>query len=383
MSLKKKAIIFALLLGIIVLAFYNYLLYALLIIPALVFVVFYRKIKKAVYILIYFCKLLFKKHPQVIETGEAVEAYHFIQLPDGRKLSYQLYGMADGWPVFYFHGTPSSSSEAQLIDNEILVNNQVRLIAIDRPGIGMSDFKEKRSFSNWATDVEQVASKLGIDKFSVLGFSGGGPYVAACAALIPERLTSALIVSGAWNMDVKEAQQHIYESVRLFWKVAAKAPFLLPYIMKGMQTHTEEVTEKDVEMWKYQATEVDFTFLNENNRMGYLKRAIMFALNNIKGITCDVLMHVRKWDFDLERISFPITILHGLKDRNVPAALVEKMAAIIPNSTLKLYENEGHYSILGNQLQDVIFAVTGKAAILPEKFEPSVNDEQVSSPVSN
>lgn len=368
MSFKKKAIIFALVLGGIMLAFYNYVLYALLIVPALVFVVFYRKIKKAVYILIYFFNLLFKKHPKVVQTEMAGDVFPFILLPDGRKLSYQVYGAADGCPVFYFHGTPSSSSEAQLIDNEILVNNQIRLIAIDRPGIGMSDFQKKRTFYNWAKDVEEVANKLGIDKFSILGFSGGGPYVAGCAALIPERLTSALIVSGAWQMNVKEAQQHIYESVRLFWKVAAKAPFLLPYILKGMQTDTEEVTEKDVETWKHKAAEVDFNFLNQNNRIGHSKKAGMYGLANVNGTTWDVLMYLRQWDFDPAKISFPITILHGLKDRNVPLALVEKYAAIITNSTLKLYENEGHYSILGNQLGDVIFALTGKEAILPEKL---------------
>ena len=383
MSLKKKAIIFTLVLSGILLTFYQYFFYALLIIPALVFVFFYRKIKKAVYILLYFFKLFLKKHPQVVETGAAVEKYHFIQLANGRKLSYQVFGLPNGWPVFYFHGTPSSSSEAQLFTDEFLINNQIRLIAIDRPGIGMSDFQKNRTFSNWAKDVEEVANNLGIDKFSVLGFSGGGPYVAACTAFIPERLASALIVSGAWQMNAKEAQQHIYERVRLFWKVAAKAPFLLPYILKGMQTEKEEITEEDVENWKHKATEVDFNFLNENNRIGHLKRAIMFALSNIKGTTWDVKMYVRKWDFNPEKISFPITILHGLQDRNVPVALVEKMGAIIPNSTLKLYDNEGHYSILGNQLQDVIYAVTGKAAILPEKFEPIVNDEQVSNPIAN
>lgn len=383
MSLKKKAIIFALISGGFILVFYNYYLYALFTIPALAFVVFYRKIKKVFFILVYFLKLFFKKQAGVLQIGEADASYHLLKLPDTRKLGYRMYGPDNGWPVFYFHGTPSSSSEAQLIADDILEKNEIKLIAIDRPGIGGSEFQKNRTFSNWTKDVEAVANTLGIEKFSMLGFSGGGPYVAACAAIIPERLTSALVVAGAWRMDVKEAQQDIYESVRLFWKAAARAPFLLSYILKGMQVDTEEVTEKEVEAWKHKATEIDFNFLNENNRIGYLKRSIMYALNNIKGITWDVLMLVRKWDFEVEKISFPITILHGLKDRNVPVALVEKYAASIPNSILKLYENEGHYSILGNQLGDVIFALTGKKPILPEELDLPVNGEVLPVPVSN
>ena len=377
MSFKKKAIIVAIVLAGFLLAINKYFLYAALIIPALVFVVFFRKIRKAFYLFIYTGKLLLKKHPNALIPLETDASYYLLALHDGRKLGYRLFGPHDGWPVFYFHGTPSSGMDAQMIEIEILEKNEIRLIAIDRPGIGISDFQKQRNFSHWAKDVEEVANKLGIDKFSVLGFSGGAGYVAACAAIIPNRLRTAVIIAGAWKMNVKEANEHVFESIRLFWKVAAKAPFILPYILRAMRTEIEEITEEELELWKHRNTDMDFSFFKLNNRIVILKSSVNHAIANIKGVTWDVLMYVKNWDIALDKIQFPITLLHGLQDRNVPVALVKKTVGILPNATLKLYEQEGHYSILGNQMSDVIFALTGKEAILPIRVETASEPEAI------
>ena len=64
-------------------------------------------------------------------------------------------------------------------------------IGIDRPGMGLSSVDKKRSILDWAADVERFADCLGIDKFSVIGYSGGAAFVAACAYAIPHRLYSA------------------------------------------------------------------------------------------------------------------------------------------------------------------------------------------------
>lgn len=69
-----------------------------------------------------------------------------ISLPDGRRLSYLEFGDADGHPVFYFHGSPSSYFEPLLIGEEIFREHNLRIIAVNRPGIGNSDFQKKRSF---------------------------------------------------------------------------------------------------------------------------------------------------------------------------------------------------------------------------------------------
>jgi pimeloyl-ACP methyl ester carboxylesterase len=122
------------------------------------------------------------------------------RLSDGRILAYCEYGDSNGPLVFYFHGTPGSRLEPGLVEADIR-NAGIRLIAVDRPGIGRSTYQSGRQICNWPKDVIQLADALGYagTNFGVVGFSGGAPYALACARFIPYRLTHAVVVSGhAW-----------------------------------------------------------------------------------------------------------------------------------------------------------------------------------------
>ncbi len=167
-------------------------------------------------------------------------------LPDGRTLAYAEFGQPDGYPVMYFHGAPSSRLEPLLIGDAVLSRFGLRVIAPDRPGMGGSDFQPNRTFSDWPKDVIALANALGLEQFAVLGNSGGGPYVAVCAARIPERLTSAVIVSGGWRMDWPEAQNNLPFVNRLVLIFADKAPFLLGLLLKMMAASSGGEREKEL-----------------------------------------------------------------------------------------------------------------------------------------
>ena len=117
------------------------------------------------------------------------------QLRDGRTLGYAEYGNSAGTPLFYFHGHPGSRFEAGFFAQQA-THNGIRLIGIDRPGMGLSSYKAGRQFLDWPDDVVELADNLHIDRFAVARFSGGGPYALACAVKIPHRLLSCGIISG-------------------------------------------------------------------------------------------------------------------------------------------------------------------------------------------
>jgi len=124
-----------------------------------------------------------------------------IRLKDGRQLCYGKFGDPNGSPIFHFHGYPGSRLEGRLV-SKMASRCNVRLIAVDRPGMGLSDFKQKRAFLDWPDDVIELADFLQIEKFAVEGVSGGGPYALASAYKITHRLTSAGILGGTgpkWN----------------------------------------------------------------------------------------------------------------------------------------------------------------------------------------
>src|SRR5436190_10650714 len=125
-----------------------------------------------------------------------------IKLRDGRVLAYAEYGSPGGLPIIHCHGTPSSRVEGDLIfDAAIAAELGVRIIVPDRPGMGRSDFQPGRRIVDWPNDVLELAAALGLDRFAVLGESGGSPYAAACAALIPARVRALGLLGGVAPFD--------------------------------------------------------------------------------------------------------------------------------------------------------------------------------------
>lgn len=116
-------------------------------------------------------------------------------LSDGRRLGYKAIGAPDGDPLFYFHGFPGSRLEADLLCKNAEVCGW-RVFAIDRPGIGLSDFLRGRTLHDWPRDVAEFANALRIDHFTVIGVSGGGPYAAVTAWALRKRVRATGIVAG-------------------------------------------------------------------------------------------------------------------------------------------------------------------------------------------
>jgi pimeloyl-ACP methyl ester carboxylesterase len=153
----------------------------------------------------------------------SIKSQNNIILSDGRKLGFAEFGETQGEPVFYFHGFPGSRLEAKLAET-MAKDSRVRFIGIDRPGFGLSDFKPKRAIVDWPNDVTELADSLGIDQFFILGVSGGGPYAAACAHQIPDRLISVGIVCGMGPVDVPRIMDQMVGIYRQGLRLARRFP---------------------------------------------------------------------------------------------------------------------------------------------------------------
>ena len=147
------------------------------------------------------------------------------RLRDGRNLGFAEYGQPEGIPLVYFHGWPSSRLEPRSMQ-QVCADMGVRLIAPDRPGFGLSDFQPGRTIPGFADDTRELANHLGLSEFAVLGISGGGPYAAACAAKIPERLTGALLVCSVAPADAPNAMKGMVATNRWLLSMARRSPRL-------------------------------------------------------------------------------------------------------------------------------------------------------------
>ncbi|ETN41029.1 uncharacterized protein HMPREF1541_02963 [Cyphellophora europaea CBS 101466] len=129
-----------------------------------------------------------------------------LTLPSGRKLGYAQYGAPNGTPILYMHGFPSSRLEGAMFE-PIAHKLGARIIAIDRPGFGLSSppppDQPPRTLLSAAQDVHALTQHLGLRRYGVLGISGGGPYALACAKALPaEELRAVCIVCGIGSPDM-------------------------------------------------------------------------------------------------------------------------------------------------------------------------------------
>ena len=115
-----------------------------------------------------------------------------LRLPEGRRLGFAEYGAPDGRPVFGIFGAAARRLRPP---DGVTVRAGVRLILLERPGFGLSDPVPRRTLLDWPAEVLALAGALGLDKFAVVGGSEGGPFGAACAYQIPERLSAVALVS--------------------------------------------------------------------------------------------------------------------------------------------------------------------------------------------
>jgi pimeloyl-ACP methyl ester carboxylesterase len=279
-------------------------------------------------------------------------------LRSGRRLAYAYFGDKQGLPVIYFHGTPSSRLEPLIIGNESLAARGLRVVAFDRPGLGGSDFLPGRTIGDIANDAAQLADHLGFERFAVLGMSGGGPYAAACAAKLPDRLTSAVIVSGAWTWaEFGGAMRPAIKDALLSF-VSGSLPHSLLWPLQLLQRLPPGLSGRWLELLSSFFPEPDRAQLKEPCRLNALMAAGREALRpGLRGAALDMHLIERRYDFDCTTIQMPVRIFHGALDRNVPLALVQAYAKRLPEAQLTVFPEEGHLSTLCGRFAEIAAAL--------------------------
>ncbi len=276
---------------------------------------------------------------------DATNTAKTIRLLDGRALGYAEYGDPNGKPVVYFHGLPGSRLQAQYLD-AAAAHLGARIIAPERPGCGLSDFKPKRKLLDWSQDVLALADKLQIDRFAVMGVSGGGPYAAVCAHQILERVTKAVFVAATSPMNVPNATDGMFLQNRLLFGAARCAPWLLPVMFNGMARGTNN-PDAFINQASQRLAEVDRAILQRDNRWSFLLADMNEAFRNgVQGAVWDTVLLARPWGFRLEEICVPTFLWQGEKDKNVPIAMGRYLASNLPSCQATFVPEAGHFSLI-------------------------------------
>ena len=271
-------------------------------------------------------------------------------LPDGRILCYAEYGIKGGEPLFYFHGFPGSHLEVNLFQGErVATELKIHLIAIDRPGYGGSEGQKHRTLRDWSKDVTDLADGLEWEKFSVLGYSGGGPFALACARWIPERLNKILVISGMGPVTaplIREAP---------LWALLRGPALMRSMILMGMKRMLNKDPEKILINMNKDLPRADKEMMNKDeikaNFIALLKESFRLSL---KGAMQDASILRGDWGFSLDQVLPAIDLWHGEQDENVKIETARYMAGGLPNCATHYYPDEGHISLITNHIEKIL-----------------------------
>jgi pimeloyl-ACP methyl ester carboxylesterase len=278
-----------------------------------------------------------------------------VHTPDGRTLAVEEGGDPAGRPVLAHAGMPSSSRHQYGPFLADAAGRGLRLISYDRPGYGGSDPLPGRGVADCADDVRAICAALAIGRLAMWGWSGGGPHVLACAALLPDLVTAVVSLAspapyGADGLDYFAGMgQGNVDFTRLLLADPAAARVELD---KEREQYLAASPGDVAQLLASLLSPADAAALT-GELVDYLVYSTKEALApRNQGWWDDSCAMVIPWGFELASISVPVLLLHGRQDRFVSFGHGEWLAAHIPGVTARLLPDDGHLT-LANRIGEV------------------------------
>src|SRR4051812_38397568 len=265
------------------------------------------------------------------------------RLPDGRTLAYCEYGVPDGVPVFNFHGLPGSRIDTRIVA-DVARSPGLRLITADRPGIGRSDpAPGKRTYSGWAEDVANLADALGIERFSVVGYSCGGPCALAVAAELPERVDRVGLVSSVAPSEMRGDRKGLGPTSKSMTVLSRYAPWLARFFVGQAVNQARRRPDKfGTQLDRDFRAEPDRAILDQGLRPQVVELFKECTRNGPAGMVEDFAVWARPSRIRFEAIKAPTGLWHGDADASVPIEHSRWLASKIPGAQLVVLPGAGH-----------------------------------------
>jgi pimeloyl-ACP methyl ester carboxylesterase len=267
-----------------------------------------------------------------------------VRLADGRRLALVATGPESGFPVLYFHGAIGSPLRVSDDLADAIERLGVRWIAVQRPGFAGSDPAPGRTMPGFASDIEELAGALGVERLAVIGVSAGGPYALACAHALPQLVGAAAVCSSLSPLCPPYAVPGLAGRIRAALRVLAFAPRPCTWLFDALLHFAHAHPGLVVRAMKVGASGGDRALLADAEAGSTAAGAFLAATEHgVGGGVEDYLISCRPWGYALEEIEVEVHLWHGAQDALVPVEHAWQLAASLPACRAAFDADEGHF----------------------------------------
>jgi pimeloyl-ACP methyl ester carboxylesterase len=272
-----------------------------------------------------------------------------VAVRDGRRLSFAEYGAPRGPAIVWMHGTPGARRQIPVEARAYAETHGLRIIGVDRPGIGWSSPWLYDRVGDWTGDLELLLDALGIDTCRLIGLSGGGPYALAAGANLPERVHGVGVLGGVVPTRGPDAIEGgaIALAVRLAPLLQVARVPLGVVLTQGIRL-VRPLAGRVLDLYAAAQPPGDKNLLS---RPEFKAMFVDDLLNGSRLQTSaplnDLVLFTRHWGFTAADVSVPVRWWHGDEDHIVPHRHGEHFVARLPDATLTTIDGESHLGGLG------------------------------------
>jgi pimeloyl-ACP methyl ester carboxylesterase len=279
-----------------------------------------------------------------------------------RVLGYAEFGDPAGRLVLWHHGTPGARRQIPVTARRAAERLGLRLVSVERPGVGDSTDYHYRCIREWAADAAKVVDHLGHDRFAAAGLSGGGPYALACAHELPEHVTVVGLLgsvcpivgpnaaTGSSVVGLTATFQFLLDALRsalgtTLW--LAVQP-VVPLAHLALRLYASRMPPGDRQV--FADPEMEAMFVDD---------IVTGSRRRFAAVANDIALFGRPWGFELGDIRAPVYWWHGDADNIVPITHAQQSIALLRECELHVRSTESHLG--GFAVADLVLETLAEA----------------------
>ena len=232
----------------------------------------------------------------------------------------------------------------------------VRIISPDRPGIRDSAFHANRTLLDWPPLMRELADQLHLEKFRMLGISGGAPYAFVSAWAMPERVAAIAVVNGVPPIADLSDRTGLMPLHNRLLGMRLRTPRLLKLMFHVARPIAATRMPMRLQRWLMRVWHGYDAGMERDSAAfdACFESARQAWRASVTGIMADAEIFATPWGFPLKDVRVPVRLWHGTRDRTFHYSLAERLAKDLPNCELRIVENAGHFSLPIRQMREIL-----------------------------